>query len=332
MAFIQVFDTTSTEKKAFKQLSNTHKVVYVDEPISLDVCDSNAEIITVFVSSTVSAEIIDALPKLKLIACRSTGFNNIDLVAARKRGIHIVNVPTYGEYTVAEFAIGLMIALLRNIITDAEQLLTGDDDSKQVHGTDLRGKTLGVIGLGRIGIHVAQLAEAFGMTVLGYDPFVKDPPGGVTMLSLEELASKAEVISLHAPLTKDTTHIVSESLLAHMRDGVYIINTARGELIDTAALLSALKSGKVAGAALDVLEDEKLVEFHEEQLLLKHGHRTREVLEHVIANSILMRMPNVILTNHNAYNTVEAIGRINQTTIDNITHYLAGDITNEIVS
>lgn len=330
MAVIQVFDATDAEREAFAQLEKTHEVAYEDSPVSQDAVDAEAEVLSVFVSSTVDAATIHAMPKLKLIACRSTGYNNIDMEAAKKRGIHVVNVPTYGEHTVAEFTIGLTITLLRQIITDASQMLSDPDAKKRTHGTDLNGKSLGIIGLGRIGRNVATLAQAFGMSVLAYDPFCKDAPEWVELVSLNKLAKCADVVSLHAPLTDDSQHLLSAELLEQMKDGVYIINTARGELIDTAALVTALKSGKVAGAALDVLEDEKLIGFHEEQLLLKRGHYARELMEHAIANSILMRMPNVILTNHNAYNTVEAIGRINQTTLDNIKHYLVGDVTNEV--
>ena len=330
MAVIQIFDATDAERQAFQVIEADHDVTYQNESVSVDSLNKEAEIVSVFVSSTIDSKVIDALPKLKLIACRSTGFNNVDIEAAKKRGIPVVTVPTYGEHTVAEFTLGLMIALLRKIITDAEQMLANSDEKKHVHGTDLQGKTLGIVGLGRIGRNVATLAQAFGMSVIAYDPFAEGPPKGVSMIDLEKLCKQADVVSLHAPLTSDNKHLVSTELIDTMRDGVYIINTARGELIDTAALVAALKNGKVAGAALDVLEDENLTDFHEEQLLLKRGHLTRELMEHAIANSILMRMPNVILTNHNAYNTVEAIGRINQTTLNNIKHYLVGNVANEV--
>jgi D-lactate dehydrogenase len=144
----------------------------------------------------------------------------------------------------------------------------------------------------------------------------------VTAVELNDLLKTSDIITLHTPLTKDNYHLIDSKKLDLMKDGVYIVNTARGELLDTEALVMAIKSGKVAGAALDVLEDEKLIDIDEEELLLKKKNTTKETLEHVLANTILMHMPEVILTGHNAYNTSEAIQRINLTSVDNIQKYL----------
>ena len=325
MINISMYDISAEEKKDFKELEKIGKVTYHEDPISQDNIDKDAEIISMFVSSTVTAEIIKELPKLELIACRSTGFNNVDLDAVKKRKISVANVPTYGEHTVAEFTMSLMLAMTRKILTAASQYSRHDTSHEKLHGTDLHGKTLGVIGAGKIGRNVIKAAKAFGLKVIAYDPFLTpemEAEIDVTAVELNDLLKTSDIITLHTPLTKDNYHLIDAKKIDLMKDGVYIVNTARGELLDTEALVMAIKSGKVAGAALDVLEDEKLIDIDEEELLLKKKSTTRETLEHVLASTMLMHMPEVILTGHNAYNTSEAIQRINLTSVDNIQRYL----------
>lgn len=325
MIHISMYDVSSEEKKDFKALKDIGKVTYHEGPISMETIDKDAEIIAMFVSSNVTAEMIQAMPKLQSIACRSTGFNNVDLDAAKKRKIVVTNVPTYGEHTVAEFTMALMLSLTRKVINAASQYSRHDISHEALHGTDVHGKTLGVIGAGKIGRNVIKAAKAFGLKVIAHDPFLTpemEAEIDVTAVELQELLVQSDIITLHTPLTKDNYHLIDSKKIEKMKDGVYIVNTARGELIDTEALVIGLKSGKIAGAALDVLEDEKLVDIDEEELLLKKNTTTKETLEHVIANTILMHMPNVILTGHNAYNTKEAIQRINLTCVDNIQKYL----------
>lgn len=332
MAKICIYDIEESEKFDFNGLTDSHNVTFIEQSLVHENIDSEVEILSVFVTSTVDSSTIEKMPKLKLIACRSTGFNNIDLVACSERGIAVVNVPTYGEHTVAEYTFALMLALSKKIISSAQQMMLGSIDHSVLHGIDLQGKTLGVIGAGRIGQNVIMLAEAFGMKVLAYDPFLKPEDASkaqIEIVELRVLASKADIITLHVPLTNDNAHMINHDLISQMKDDVFIINTARGELIETNALISALKSGKVAGAGLDVLEDEKLMDFHEEALLLKKTKAGKETLQHVLANSLLMKLPNVILTSHNAYNTTEAIARINKTTVYNIKQYLVGDLQNK---
>ena len=325
MINISMYDISAEEKKDFKELEKIGKVTYHEDPISQDNIDKDAEIISMFVSSTVTTEIIKEMPKLKLIACRSTGFNNVDFDEVKKRKISVANVPTYGEHTVAEFTMSLMLAMTRKLLIAASQYSRHDTSHEKLHGTDLHGKTLGVIGAGKIGRNVIKAAKAFGLKVIAYDPFLTpemEAEIDVTAVELNDLLKTSDIITLHTPLTKDNYHLIDSKKLDLMKDGVYIVNTARGELIDTEALVMAIKSGKVAGAALDVLEDEKLIDIDEEELLLKKKNTTKETLEHVLANTILMHMPEVILTGHNAYNTSEAIQRINLTSVDNIQKYL----------
>jgi len=325
MINISMYDISAEEKKDFKELEKIGKVTYHEDPISQDNIDKDAEIISMFVSSTVTAELIKELPKLKLIACRSTGFNNVDLDEVKKRKITVANVPTYGEHTVAEFTMSLMLAMTRKLLIAASQYSRHDTSHEKLHGTDLHGKTLGVIGAGKIGRNVIKAAKAFGLKVIAYDPFLTpemEAEIDVTAVELNDLLKTSDIITLHTPLTKDNYHLINSKKLDLMKDGVYIVNTARGELLDTEALVMAIKSGKVAGAALDVLEDEKLIDIDEEELLLKKKNTTKETLEHILADTILMHMPEVILTGHNAYNTSEAIQRINLTSVDNIQKYL----------
>lgn len=296
----------------------------------MDNLNADAEVVSVFVSSDVTKEMIEALPNLKLIACRSTGFNNVDTEVAKQRGVSVVNVPTYGEHTVAEYTFGLMLALTRKIIQGSKQPQDGTSNSEYTRGIDLYGKTLGVIGLGKIGRNVAELAQAFGMHVIAHDPHADNVPDDIEMTDLRALADGADIVTLHAPLTDETRHIVNASFIEQMQDSAYLINTARGELVDTSALVTALKSGEIKGAALDVLEDEKLMNIHEEELLLRRGAATPELLEHIVAGTVLMHLPNTIVTGHNAYNTVEALRRINETTVANIQQYFAGTVENEV--
>jgi D-lactate dehydrogenase len=324
MINISMYDISAEEKKDFKELEKIGKVTYHEDPISQDNIDKDAEIISMFVSSTVTAEMIKEMPKLTFIACRSTGFNNVDFDEVKKRKITVANVPTYGEHTVAEFTVSLMLAMTRKLLTAASQYSRHDTSHEKLHGTDLHGKTLGVIGAGKIGRNVIKAAKAFGLKVIAYDPFLTpemEAEIDVTAVELNDLLKTSDIITLHTPLTKDNYHLIDSKKLDLMKDGVYIVNTARGELLDTEALVMAIKSGKVAGAALDVLEDEKLIDIDEEELLLKKKSTTRETLEHVLANTMLMHMPEVILTGHNAYNTSEAIQRINLTSVDNIQKY-----------
>ena len=227
----------------------------------------------------------------------------------------------------AEYAFTLLLALTRKLLPSVAEVQTGGLISQTVQGTDLYGKTMGIVGVGRIGQNVAKYAVAFGMNVIGFDPFLKPEIAhelGLASVDFERLLHESDVISLHTPLTDENKHMFDAKAFAKMRPGSYLINTARGELMVTKDLIEAVLSGQIAGAGVDVLEGEKLVNLHEEEILLKKGRATSEVLRQVMANNILLKIPNVIFTGHNAYNTDEAIRRINSTTITNIKAYLAG--------
>ena len=334
MARIYFYDATELDKEQLTAgLKETdHNWHYVEESASLDNLDPETEVLSVFVTSTVTAEIIDALPKLKLIACRSTGFNNIDLAHADDRGIVVVNVPTYGEATVAEYAFTLLLALHRKL----PQTLTAFDTeitASALMGHDLSEKVIGVIGTGRIGQHAITMAHGFGMSVVAYDPFPKDGLDkelDFTYMSLEELLGKSDVVTIHAPYVGSNKHLLNADNMRLMKSNALLINTARGELVDTKALIEALQENRIAGAALDVLEGEKLMHIDEDIALLRSDTAPIEMFQNAVELLVLHKMPNVIITPHNAFNSIEAVGRINATTAQNITRFWYGEMENKV--
>jgi len=334
MALIYFYDASELDVRQLSDglVGTDHHWEYVADTISEDNLNPDTEVISVFVTSTVSREVIDRLPKLRLIACRSTGFNNIDLEAAAARGIAVVNVPTYGESTVAEYAFTLLLALTRKL-PDSLGFLNRDVPVSSLMGTDLHEKTLGIIGTGHIGQHVIKIAKGFEMRVVAFDPFPNDEVAkklGFEYVPLEELLKIADVVTLHAPLTPDNKHLLNTDRLALMKPTAVVVNTARGELIDTEALANALENKQIAGAALDVLEGEQLFNVHEEVALLRSHTLPSSTGEQSVALMALNKMPNVILTPHNAFNTEEAIGRINSVTCENIIRFWYSDVPNAV--
>ncbi len=332
MALIYFYDATDLDISQLTQgLQDTdHHWEYVAEKISVNNINPNTEVLSVFVTSSVTREIIEKLPKLKIIACRSTGYNNIDLDAANERGVSVLNVPTYGEQTVAEYAFTLLLSLVRKI----PQVLSVENESFQQHtllGHDLGDKTLGIIGTGHIGQKAISIAKGFGMRVLAYDAFPDEALGqslDFTYTPLDELLAQADIVSLHVPYLPSTHHILNAEKFSRMKQGSVLINTARGELVNTKDLVEALHSGHLGGAALDVVEGEALLNYDEEATLLRSQTIPQEMLEHSVEISLLKKMPNVIISPHNAFNTVEAIGRINRTTAQNIIEYWYGRTPN----
>ena len=283
----------------------------------------DAEIISVFIYSDLDAPLLSQLPALRMIATRSTGYNHIDTVFCRERNIVVSNVPSYGANTVAEHTFALLLSLSRKIYQARERTLRNDFSFHGLQGFDLMGKVLGVIGTGQIGRHVIRIAKGFEMQVLAHDPHpdaVASERLGFEYVGLDALLARSDVISLHCPLTAETRHLIGKQAFKQMKKGVYLINTARGGLIATEALLWALDAGIVAGAGLDVLEEEEAV--REERELLSgrfDGHKLRAVL----CNHVLAKHERVIITPHIAFNSREAVERILETTLQNISAYLA---------
>lgn len=324
---IAVFEAEARERAAFDRLAAVHDVAFVAEPLTAGNAASHgeAEVVSTFVYSDLSRTVLEKLGKLKLIATRSTGYDHIDVGYCNERVIAVSNVPTYGENTVAEHVFALLLALAHRLPEAVDRARSGRFSPKGIEGFDLAGKTIGVVGTGHIGRHVIRIAKGFAMDVVAFDV---EPDEALARwldfhyIPFDDLLAVADVVSLHAPATAETRHLLSANAFARMKDKAIVINTARGSLIDAHALIMALRSGKVAGAGLDVLADEPLI--REEAELVCSLFSGQHDLRDVVADHILLHMPNVIVTPHSAFNTREAIGRIVETTVANIECFMAG--------
>ncbi|MEK7593394.1 MAG: hydroxyacid dehydrogenase [Patescibacteria group bacterium] len=280
--------------------------------------------VSVFVGSEVKKEVIDFFPNLKLITTRSTGFDHVDLKIAKKKGVKIGYVPGYGDNTVAEFAFGLLLNLSRKIYAAADRIKEiGSFSFEGLQGFDLSGKTMGILGTGRIGKYAIKIAKGFGMNVIAYDVFPNkdlEKELGFQYVSLDELLANSDVISLHLPYNESTHHIINSQNISKIKKGAVIINTARGALLETEALIKALNSGIIGGYGADVLEEEGIIK--DERAFLLYGHPEEHNLKTALANHVLIDMPNVIITPHNAFNTKEALQRILDTDIENIKSFI----------
>lgn len=295
----------------------------------------DTQIISVFVHTALkmNKETLDKYPSLKLIATRSTGFDHIDLNYCKERGIEVVHVPKYGEATVAEFTFGVLLSLARHIIQARTDMKNNFVRMNEYIGFDLYGRTMGIIGTGAIGRHVAKLARGFGMEVLAYDLWPNEEFQriyNIHYVSLDELYKNADVVSLHAPATKENYHLLNDAAFQKMKDGVIVINTARGSLIDPEALYRALVSGKVKGAALDVLENEDFI-IHDD-VILKSQDIPMDFAMNTIVNARLMQMKNVLITPHIAFNSVDAVHRILHATLENINYFCQGQVRNSVLN
>ena len=287
--------------------------------------------LSVFIYSHVTRETLEALPELTFIATRSTGYDHIDLDACRRRGIVVSNVPSYGENTVAEHTIALLLMLSRKVHQSVLQMRSGRVDLAELTGFDLQGKTIGVVGAGHIGLHVIRIARGFGMRVLAFDvrrdPFLADLLG-FEYVAMERLLAESDIITLHSPLTEKTHHLIGRDAFARMKPGAMIVNTARGALIDTDAMVEALESGKLGGAGLDVLEGEELIK--EEKELLQQPLDV-ERLRTAVRNRVLLARDNVVFTPHNAFNSREALLRILDVTLANLEAFRVGQPVRRVV-
>ncbi len=296
--------------------------------------DEDAEALCVFVKSNISKEELDRFPNVKFIATRSTGFDHIDLEETKKRGIVVSNVPTYGANTVAEQTFALLLNLSRRVYESYERVLEeGKFSPEGLRGFDLKGKTIGIVGTGNIGAHAIKMAHGFDMNIIAFD--IKkneelEKEFGVRYVEFDELLAQSDIISLHAPYNKHTHHMINMENVEKIKEGAYIINTARGGLIETRALISALEKGTLAGAALDVLEEEGYMDDDTE--LITGEHPNPESLQTLLANQYLIDHPQVLITPHNAFNTKEAVERIISTTMDNLKAYKSEDPMNIVNS
>lgn len=285
----------------------------------------DVDILSPFIYSTIDEKVVNSLKSLKYITTRSTGFDHIDLKACEKRDIFVSNVPSYGENTVAEHTFALILALSRKIYPSVERTKRGDFSLKNLRGFDLKGKTLGIVGVGNIGKHVARIARGFEMNVLAYD-IQKDEKLakkiGFKYVSLDYLFKNSDIITLHVPYNKATHHLINLDTLKLLKKGCYLINTSRGGVCDTDALLKGIEQGIFAGLGLDVLEEECFIK--EERELLTSSFKRRCDLKTILEDHILINHPKVIITPHNAFNSQEALTRILDTTLENIKSFVRG--------
>lgn len=307
--------------------NNKHEIIFYKGSLQDGAWDGTGiEGLCVFVTSQVQRAELDRLPALKFIATRSTGFDHIDMALAKERGILVSSVPSYGEHTVAEFAFALLLTLSRMIVPAHEQVVReGLFSSANFIGFDLAGKTIGVIGTGKIGKNFIRIAKGFSMNVVAYDvmqdtKFAEEER--FSYVELLELLAVSDIISLHLPENKETFHIVNRDLIAKMKRGITIINTARGSLIDTDALVWGLRENIVAAAGLDVLSEEGYVA--DELRLLAAPHPSIASLRTLLLNHYLIDHPRVIITPHIAFNTKEALLRILDVTVENIEGFAQG--------
>lgn len=284
----------------------------------------DAEVLSVFVHSQVTREVLNGMPNLRFIATRSTGFDQIDLQACNERHIPVSNVPRYGENTVAEHTFGLILSLSRKIHKAYQRTIAGDFSLEGLEGFDIKGKTLGVVGAGSIGLHVIRTAKGFGMNVIVFDVRPNNLIAevlGFEYVPLDYLFSHADIITLHAPYSPSTHHMINADSIKLIKRGALLINTARGGLVDTDALIDALDQGILSGAGLDVLEGE---EFMEEEERLLRSPEAGEKLRMIIRQHILLRRPDVVITPHMAFYSREAEERILETTVENIQAFFEG--------
>jgi D-lactate dehydrogenase len=334
MAKVGFFSVKQEEKKIIEENFSQEEISIFENHLSEENLpqEKDFEIISVFVGSEVNKNVIDYFPHLKMINTRSTGFDHIDIKYAREKNIIVTYVPGYGDNTVAEYAFGLLLNLTRKIYKAIDQIKETESFSLEgLQGIDLKGKILGVIGTGRIGKEAIKIGRGFGMIIYAYDPYPDYEFAkifDVKYVSLEELLKNADCITIHCPLLPSTKHLINEKNIELLKDGVYLVNTARGGIVETSAIIKGLKMGKLEGVALDVLEEE--TEIKDEMEYLMNKEKREEELKTILENHILMKHPKVLITPHNAFNTKEALGRILKTCIETIKAFNSGQIINTV--
>jgi D-lactate dehydrogenase len=321
---IAFFETKDWERDYIKNKLENHELEFYAEPLTRENVENVKafEIISVFIYSKLTPDILDQIPKLKLIVTRSTGFEHIPLEECKKRNILLANVPTYGENTVAEHTFALILSLSRNVHKSYVRTQKRDFSIEGLKGFDIKGKTIGVIGAGHIGLHVIKIAKGFGMNALAFDvnqdKFMAEVLG-FEYVSIKELLNNSDIITLHVPYNKKTHHLINKDNINQIKKGAILINTSRGGVVDTEALIEALNKKILSGVGVDVLENEELIK-EEKQLL--HDEKRIEILSNLVQDHILLSKDNVVYTPHIAFYSQEALERILDTTVQNITSFL----------
>ena len=319
MINVAFYDAKPYDKPSFERCGEACglRFKYLETKLNEDTAElaKGCEAVCVFVNDTVNAAVIDRLYALgvRLIALRSAGYNNVDVKHAYKK-IHVVHVPAYSPYAVAEHTMALLLTSVRRIHKAYNRTREFNFSLSGLTGFDFHGKTVGVIGTGKIGRIFIDICRGFGMKVIAYDPYPA-ANSGIEYVTPDELFARSDVISLHCPLTEDSRHMIGAGAISKMKKGVVIVNTSRGALIDAEALLDGIKSRKIGAACLDVYEEEADIFFED-----RSGH----ILDDDLL-SRLISMPNVIVTSHQAFLTEEALSNIAETTVNNILSYFEKD-------
>lgn len=328
---LAIFNAHDYDKRYFDRYNRhyRHDLRYVDTHLdeSTLVLAADAEALCIFVNDPVPAPLLKRMQDqgIRMLALRSAGFNHVDVAAANEMGILVANVPGYSPYAVAEHAVGLILALIRHLVRAQARIHEGNFSLDGLMGYDLHGKTVGVVGTGKIGKVFARIMHGFGCELIGNDP-VEDEDCrklGMRYVSFKSICRHSDIISLHCPLLPETRHLIDEKAIAEMRDGVCVINTSRGGVIDTAAIIGGLKSGKIGYLGLDVYEEEENLFFEDRS-------------ESVISDDVfarLLTLSNVMVTGHQAFFTHEAIVNIAKTTLENVTEFeQTGGCINQLVA
>lgn len=327
MKKIAFFDTKPYDKESFDRHNKGYDIHYFEDKLSAETVSLAAgfDAVCAFVNDTIDSNVIDKLDKLgvKLLLMRCAGYNNVDLAAAKGR-ITVLRVPAYSPYAVAEHAMALLLLLNRKVHKSYIRTRDFNFSINGLTGFDLHGKTAGIIGTGKIGQAFIDICLGFGMKVIAYDPYPNEEYArsrGITYVEPDELFRESDVISLHCPLTPETRYIISADSLSKMKKNAFIINTSRGMLIDSEALLKALREKRIGAAGLDVYEEETDI-FYED--------RSGDIINDETL-SLLVCMPNVIITSHQGFLTEEALSAIAEVTLSNADDFFAGKaLPNEI--
>ncbi len=319
---VAFFDAKTYDMASFdKANAERYEIHYISAALNRDTATAakGHKAVCIFVNDTCDAEVVEILAAqgVELVALRCAGFNNVALDSCQAHGISVARVPAYSPHAVAEHTVGLMLMLNRNLHHAYMRNRAGYFVLEGLTGFDMNGKTVGVAGTGKIGQCAIDILLGFGCRVLAFDAFPNPEVSavdGVDYVEIDELLSQSDIVTLHVPLTPDTRYLIDEAAIAKMKDGVMLINTSRGELLDTRALIKGLKSGKIGSAGLDVYEEEAGVFFHD----LSHQVLTDDVLAR------LMSFNNVVVTSHQAFLTDEALSNIADTTLENFVEFDAG--------
>lgn len=321
---IAFFSTKQYDRIFFDKVNESfgHEIAYFEMRLTrqtLKLAEGH-ECICAFVNDHLDAAVLIALEAqgTRLIALRCAGFNNVDIKSAKELGLSVVRVPAYSPYAVAEHTVGLMLALNRKIYWAHSRVREGNFSLDGLLGFDMHGRTVGLVGTGKIGECVANILHGFGCRILACDR-IRNPTVeghyGAEYVELDELLARSDIVSLHCPLFPETHHMIDMDAIAKMKKGVMVVNTSRGALIDSKAVIEGLKSGKIGYLGIDVYEEEEALFFED---------KTFEILtDDVFAR--LTTFPNVVITGHQAYFTREAVERIAQTTLENITAFESGE-------